>query len=187
LVFPANITGLAGAFVSVAEGAGAQLQNPAAVANRYAYDGHLWFDWDFSVDVLGVGTFLGPIATDFDNDGTRRANADNVLIGAVNFSWSLGALGLGLGSLFANHSVCLDANATDCGPAERIDYMDGVIGLTAAYAFWQGQILTGAQLEISGAELTVAGDEEGSPTLKEGLGFGAGALYRPLDSIGFWH
>ncbi|MEM6734086.1 MAG: hypothetical protein AAF658_21165, partial [Myxococcota bacterium] len=53
---PANILAQGGAYIGVADGVAGVKFNPASVANRFAYNGDEYWDWDWNVDftVLGV-------------------------------------------------------------------------------------------------------------------------------------
>jgi hypothetical protein len=186
-----RLLGIAGAYVSVAEGAEGITRNPAAAVSKDPR-----FLSNLNVDFGAAMHFLAPWsvrAQDWDNDGRR----DQVDGGPFNFLGSqviylAGSIryknvGLGLGADLQNYvTQRFDIAGNEIGGFN--------VGLVHAFgslagSFWQDQILVGLGVESTSAIFAYF-ENRG---LKESLGyhgFGAqfGALWRPKDEnyrIGF--
>lgn len=159
---PAMSIGLGGVAIGLAQGSGAQRFNPAAVVNRYAYTGDVWFDWDWALDWLNVGAG-GGTDVDLENNGRASTASDsvNVLSAAVNLIF--GRFGVGL--TFAGFTYGLETL--------EVTALDG--SLTLGYAFLEGELLVGVEIRAPFVNLETAGEQVrlASP------GWSLGVLWRP--------
>ncbi len=106
IIAPSNIIGMGGAAQALATGSGAILQNPAAMAVRYDYNGVRYFDWDFSFDVLLSGGH-----NDVENSGQNTGQSLQVVEASLGFNF--GKLGLGVALDSQSTNVCA-ARASSC-------------------------------------------------------------------------
>lgn len=167
LIAPAHIVGMGGAFVSIAEGSGAQQLNPAAVATRSPHNANQVFDWDWALDflVVGPGTNEG---VDFENSGRRGKSNDELIVWSGGISFVADEFGFGL-SASSQSIELLDSGVT---------YGASVVALSAGYNFLGGQLTTGAGLMLAGASVDL--DTTNFVELN-GFGFTAGAVARPQN------
>lgn len=177
VIAPVRIVGMAGAHLAIAEGSGAQLGNPAAVANRLAYTNNTWYDWDFSFDYLGLGTGSGPIDTDVYNAGAAKINADEITTAILTLAFVWGRLGVGGAVAVDAYEACIGGG--DCPQSRRFEQSSGTFALTLGYAFAEGDVVLGGQVRTLTASFVVGGDSSGSPPLENTIGATLGALWRP--------
>jgi hypothetical protein len=178
----ARVTGLAGAYVAIAEGIDGDIQTPVAPAVRTAYSvDHFEFE-------LGLGLTL-PIAittTDFFNTGRERtqlSNADNkgflFVTPAVNLAF--GNFGVGLTFELQNYSLVRSAAQGVRQDEFSAQFLVG--HLQAANRFFDGQLVLGAGLRV--LELDVNNPQAPSGETKlfttVGAGVELGALLAPTD------
>lgn len=162
---PAQIVGMGGAVTSLAAGAGAQIFNPAAIANRYEYNPDSFFDWDFEID--GFFTRIIPFRLDLENNGiVNDQGGDDVAEISTALALNFGRLGVGFNASIVNYSFA------DQGRS----YTAYMISPTAGYNFFDGQLVVGG-----GAQFALATLEEQVDLLRlMGVGFTGGAIYRPV-------
>lgn len=163
---PAQIVGMGGAVTSMAAGAGAQIFNPAAVANRYEYNPDSFFDWDFEID--GFFTRVIPFRLDLENNGlvSTQSGGDDVAEISTALSLNFGRLGVGFNASAVTYSFA------DQGRS----YTAFMISPTAGYNFFDGQLVVGG-----GAQLALATLKEQVDLLRlMGIGLTGGAIYRPV-------
>lgn len=162
---PAQIVGMGGAVTSLAAGAGAQVFNPAAIANRYEYNPDEFFDWDFEVD--GFFTQLVPFRLDLENNGIRNdTGGDDVAEISAALSLNFGRLGVGF------NASAISYEFADAGRS----YTAFMVAPTVGWNFFDGQLVVGG-----GGQLAMATLEEQVDLLRlTGFGFTGGAIYRPV-------
>jgi len=170
----ANVLAMGGAYIAAVEGAGAQQVNPAGVANRFAYERDRWYAWDFSFATLLVGTG-GAKAVDVENNGrlaTPTSNS-NIIVGALGAAW--GSLGLGFTVSTQTNNFCNEGQG-NCPPGQVLTYEATTGGLTAGWAFLNGQLISGARLNIVGLQL-----KRDNEQFANFAGFGGvfGAVWQP--------
>jgi hypothetical protein len=181
LIAPVNIVGMGGAHLSVAEGSAAQAWNPAAIANRYPYDGNDWFTWDWSLDYMGLGTGSGAIRTDLDNDGRAESAAGGIFAASASLGLNFGRFGLGMMVRGQTYDICLDPAAKSCGERERFEYEDLVGHFSLGYAFLDGQLLVGTQLVVVSSDITTRSKSDPEIEITEGAALDVGAVLRPYE------
>jgi len=177
----ARVTGLAGAYVAIAEGIDGDIQTPVAPAVRTLYSvDH--FDFE-----LGLGLTL-PVAvttTDFFNTGhqhTQLANSDQrgflFVTPAINLAW--GDFGVGLTLELQNYSL-LRSGATATTRRDAFDAQFLVGHLQAANRFFGGQLVLGGGIRVLELDVNNPNAPSGESNLftTVGLGVEAGALWAP--------
>lgn len=182
-----RLMALSGAYVAIAEGVEGLFRNPASVASKNEF-----IRSDFAIDFAGTMHFLFPGSTlqqDWDNDGFPEQKdglvtnlGTQVFYGAVSFRYK--NFGLGAGFDLQNFI------SSERRPGESFDRIFNVMWLhlsvSAAYAFWNDQILVGLGIETThalfgysekpdGALLPPITDSEGY----HGWGAQVGAVWRP--------
>lgn len=185
-VLSANrVTGLAGAFVAIADGVEGSAMNPAATAARVPYSyGH--FDYD-----LGVGiTFPSAIQnTDFWNSGHRTELPKSKSFGFLFFNLALqlqfGAWGFGLSTDFQQYSLLRGVAPADNARQDRLAAQVAIGHVQVAHSFLDGQLLLGLGLRTTGLSVkqegptSVASSEELFSTV--GVGLEGGMIWQPTD------
>jgi hypothetical protein len=176
-----RVTGLAGAFVAIAEGVDGNTQNPASPAVRSPYSRD-HFDYD-----LGVGiTFPSTISnTDFFNSGKRTdigqpEQSGFVFLGiAVNLTF--GRWGFGLTTDLQNYNL----NRAEDASGAQGDQLNGQIAvghLLLAHSFADGQLAVGVgarTLALDVNSQSARGDQTLFSTV--GAGFETGFVWKPND------
>jgi hypothetical protein len=173
-----RVTGIAGAYVAIAEGIDGNTQTPVSPAVRpvYSYD---YFDYD-----LGVGLTLTSVLrnTDFFNTG-RNTSLDARQTGFVFITPALnltyGSLGFGL-TLELQH---YDLSQTDPLTQDRhklgADFLTGHMQL--AYSFFDQQLTLGLGARVVSLSLSDLTTEQHELFSTEGVGAELGVLLRPND------
>lgn len=151
LIAPSNVVGMGGAFIAIAEGSAGMQFNPAAVANRYHYNGDQWFDWDFTIDWLNVGA--GASGADVFRDGRegtgRQGNQGQATLLTAGFGLMFGRLGVGLQLSNQELSFCRSGGSGGADPCALAKLTTQRGGFAVGYNFWDGELVAG--LQISGA------------------------------------
>lgn len=162
---PAQIVGMGGAVSSLAAGAGAQIFNPAAIANRYEYNPDEFFDWDFEID--GFFTQIVPWRLDLENNGiTDDTGGDHVAEISAALALNFGRLGVGFNASAISYEFADEGRS----------YTAFTLAPTVGWNFFDGQLVVGG-----GAQLAMATLEEQVDLLRlSGFGFTGGAIYRPV-------
>lgn len=167
-----RVTGLAGAYVAIAEDVDGNLQNPASPANRPFFSVS-YFDW-----WLGLGaTFPGAIEKlDFFNSGQvtdlKSATSGVVfLTPAMNLQWGP----WGIGVTFGISSFGMGGGDADDSELDAL-FVDNRVQV--ARTFFEGQLVAGLGLRTLGMELS---DATSGDALFSSRGSGAevGLLLRP--------
>jgi hypothetical protein len=178
----ARVTGLAGAYVAIAEGIDANIQTPVAPAVRgYSID---HFDYE-----LGLGiTFPSTLeSSDFFNTGRKQtqlpaSQGPIVFVSpAANLQW--GDFGVGVTLELQNYSLSRAGDAADGTKADEISARFAVTHLQAAHRFFNGQLALGAGLRILTLDvINAAGNIETQNLFAStGFGFELGALVMPIE------
>jgi hypothetical protein len=173
-----RVTGLAGAYVAIAEDVDGDLQNPASPAIRPYYSVDHFDYW------LGVGlTFPSALArTDFFNTGrqTELQNADTsflFLTPALNLQW--GAFGLGLTAELQNYQL----EETSRGDDTKLGALVVTTHIQAAYAMLDHQLTFGYGVRLLSLSILKGGNSAtGQPIFtSSGIGIEVGVLVSPTD------
>jgi hypothetical protein len=179
VVNSSRVTGLGGAYVGVAEGADGHLINPSSLAVRYPYTLDDWFDWDFAFSTLND---LQQDGNQIDRSG-RKGSYDNAFFLEAGVAFRLGRLGLGLQFQSQSYDVAYD----EPGARLRYNFSLSYLGLGAAYAFWDGELvigalLTGGNAELIQEEVQIEGEEAGpaESIRHSGGGINVSALWAPV-------
>jgi hypothetical protein len=178
-----RVTGLAGAYVAIAEGVDGNAHNPAAPAVRlpYSYD---YFDYD-----LGFGfTFPSSIeGSDFFNSGTRtnlpRSEQSGFVFLDVAANLQFGAWGFGFTTGLQQYSLDRSAGATQ--QQDTLTAQFGIGHLIAAHAFDDHQLMLGLGTRttaLSIVKLNATGSQGPEEVVTmTSAGFEVGALWRPNE------
>jgi hypothetical protein len=185
-VLSANrVTGLAGAFVAIADGVEGSAMNPAANAARLPYSyGH--FDYDVGIGV----TFPSAIEnTDFFNSGHRTELPKSKTFGFLFFNLALqlqfGTWGFGLSTDFQQYSLLRGVDPQDNARRDRLAAQIALGHLQIAHAFLDNQLLVGLGLRTTGLSVnregptSIASQQELFSTV--GVGFESGVIWQPTD------
>lgn len=179
-----RVTGLAGAYVAIAEGIDGDVQNPAAPAVRVPYStDHFEFE-------LGLGLTLPATltSTDFFNTGRERTELGNThqqgfvfVTPALNLVW--GDFGLGATLELQNYSLARTDVTAQNGRQEELTADFAVLHLQAAHRFDHGNIVAGVGLRVLRLDVTNPSAANGQTALftTSGLGVELGALWMPND------
>jgi hypothetical protein len=176
-----RVTGLAGAFVAMAEGVDGDSQNPASPAVRTPYSRE-HFDYD-----LGIGlTFPSTVSnTDFFNSGKRTdigqpEQSGFVFLGiAVNLTF--GRWGFGVTTDLQNYNL----NRADDALGRQGDQLNGQIAvghLQLAHSFADGELAVGIgarTLALDVNSQSAGGEQTLFSTV--GAGFETGFVWKPSD------
>jgi len=176
-----RVTGLAGAFVAMAEGVDGDSQNPAAPAVRFPYSRD-YFDYD-----LGVGiSFPGARSnTDFFNskNGVTGRQSDFLFL---NFALNLqfGPWGVGITSDVQQYSLDRTESVDPAVSRDQLSSQVVVGRLQLAYAFADHQLVVGVgnrtgQMSINNQSASDPAERDLFTTL--GSGMEAGFVWKPND------
>lgn len=170
VIGPAKVVGMGGAYVSVAEGAGAIELNPAAVAARALYNADLSFDWDWSLD---GNTSLGDLDPENNRLGRPEGHEAGMISSALSFQ--IGVFGVG---------------ATLSGTTLRLDELEittAQLAVSTGFNLLEGQIVVGGQLLLASAGVRTGGTKAFDHL---GVGLAFGGLARPKGEpfrFGFYY
>lgn len=170
VIAPARVVGMGGAAQALAVGSGGILANPAAIANRYDYNGNARYDWDFSFDAL---TSSGN--SDIENAG-RNTGGERVSAIAASIGLNLRRLGIGLAFDIQPTRTC-PVGVTRCKDSESLQMTPSLTMLSFAYNFLDGDLVAGLALIVPAASFSVRG-ESASPSYV-GTAFAGGIIVRP--------
>jgi hypothetical protein len=181
----ARVTGLAGAYVAIAEGTDGDVQTPVAPAVRTAYSlDH--FDYELGLGVTLPATLT---STDFFNTGHTRTQLSDAnqkgfvfVTPALNLVW--GRFGVGATLELQSYSLGRQSDAAPGARADELTADFAVIHVQAASLFEHGQLGVGAGVRVLTLDVSSQGGTEGSHDLfsTTGAGFELGALYMPTGS-----
>lgn len=167
-----RVTGLAGAYVGVAEGLAGLPVNPAAVAQRRR---HLDRGWDLEGHLTWYAPQLNEVARqDLDNDGAL----DGTLVGRANLQLGVGGQAGRLGGAILGRAWVAGASRAAGG---RLEASIEDVSLGAGWSGWRDAVVIGASLTAwrgvlrrygpDGVETARLEYERATPRL--------GALWRP--------
>lgn len=172
-----RVTGLAGAYVAIAEDVDGDLQNPAAPAVRPFFS-YTHFDY-----WLGFGlTFPATLAnTDFFNSGSKTniANGPDSFVfftPAVNLQW--GELGIGANVELQNYA--LSKSAESGTPSSGISATIPTIHLQVAHGFRQNQLVLGGGVRIVSISIRDTLTHR-ADFVSTGTGLEFGGVWKPHD------
>lgn len=147
VVAPSRIVGMGGAFVSIAEGAGAYDLNPAAAGIRHRHNKDELWDWDFALEAI-----VSPRdSADFENSRRSTSRIDDLTVGYASLGFVAEQFGFGVAISASSLEVKESADATP------IVLTGGTLSVDAAYNFMDGQLVMGGGLYFGSA--TAARDE----------------------------
>jgi hypothetical protein len=152
VVSSGRAVGLGGAFVGIAEGAEAHLDNPASFATRPHHAANGWFDWDIGLSWFNV---VGDSA-DLDMSGAR-GNAAGVTLLQGGFNLKFGRFGVGVHVM--THDYTLNALG-GTSAADSLHYKSTFGGIGLGYAFLDGELTLGWVLSTGNASLGYEGKPE---------------------------
>lgn len=184
VVAGARVTGLAGAYVAIAEGIDGDVQNPVTPAVRPPYSvDH--FDYDLGLGALLPATLT---STDFFNTGHARTKLSDAqqqgfvfVTPSANLTW--GDFGVGATLEFQTYSLLRGAATAANARADEFDAEFLISHFQAAQVFAHGDIVLGAGLRIVSLDVRNPAAPAGQTDLFTSTGAGAelGALYKPVD------
>lgn len=180
-----RVTGLAGAFVAIAEGTDGSAQNPAAVAHRSA-----WSRNYFDIDV-GLGVTLSSTIPDSDlfNSGKRvfdtSGGDQSFVFASLAANLQFGHWGFGLSVDLQDYSLRRGTTPAGGQQEDELAATVTITHATGAYGFMDGQVLVG----VGTRSITLNVDNRNAPAGGEddlfgavGYGYQAGVLVRPNGS-----
>ena len=177
----ARVTGLAGAYVAIAEGIDADIQTPVAPAVRTLYSVD-----HFELEVgLGLTLPVTLTTTDFFNTGRQRTELGNVdqsgfvfVTPAINLAW--GDFGVGVTLELQNYSL-LNTTTNTATRNASFDAQFLVGHLQAANRFFDGQLVLGGGLRVLELDVNNPSAPSGQTKLftTVGVGVEAGVLWAP--------
>jgi hypothetical protein len=176
-----RVTGLAGAYVAIAEGTDGNIQTPVAPAVRTAYSlDH--FDYELALGITLPATLT---STDFFNTGRDRTQLSDAnqkgfvfVTPALNLVW--GRFGLGGTVELQNYSLSREKDTPTAG-SDRLSALFTVAHVQAASLFGNDQLAVGVGLRILNLDVTTQGAALGDRALfsSGGAGVELGALFMP--------
>ncbi|HVJ17798.1 MAG TPA: hypothetical protein VM686_20390 [Polyangiaceae bacterium] len=176
-----RVTGLAGAFVAMAEGVDGDLQNPASPAVRFPYS-RSFFDYD-----LGVGiSFPGARSnTDFFNSSSGQTGLQSDFL-FVNFALNLqfGRWGFGLTTDLQQFSLDRSESADVGVRRDQLASQVAVARTQLAYGFADNQLVVGVgsrtgTLSVTNDSANQAAERDLFSTV--GAGIETGFVWKPND------
>lgn len=178
----ARVTGLAGAYVAIAEGTDGNIQTPVAPAVRTAYSlDH--FDYELSLGVTLPATLT---STDFFNTGRSRTQLSDAnqkgfvfVTPALNLVW--GKFGIGATAELQTYSLARSNDAPATAQLDQLSAQFAVVHIQTAAQFGGGQLAVGGGVRILDLDVTDQGPLAGNRALFSSVGAGVelGALYMP--------
>lgn len=183
VVAGARVTGLAGAYVAIAEGVDGDVQTPVAPAVRAPYSvDH--FDYELGLGLVLPATLT---STDFFNTGhgnTKLSNSEQqgfvFLTPAVNVAW--GGFALGATLEFQTYGLLRGASASANARPDQIDAEFSIGHFQAAQVFADGDLVLGAGVRVVNMDVRNPAAPAGQTELFTSTGVGAelGALWKPV-------
>lgn len=164
LVVPTRILGIGGAYVSIAEGAGAYDMNPASAAIRSRHNKDELWDWDFALEAV-----LTPRDSHDVENNQRDVDADvNSVLASIGFV----AEEFGFGLSIVGTSMTLNEEQA----SGVTDLSAGTFTAAAGYNLMDGQLVMGGGLVIGYGQADVDGVRLMNLV---GLGLTAGGVVMP--------
>ena len=125
LITSGRVIGMGGAFLAIAEGADAQLVNPAAYTMRAPHTINDWFDWDVALSWFNVGA-----EDDIDLDQSGRSAFEDAELVQMGFNLKFGRHGFGLLGVIQNYTISRTLDDAE----EQLVYGQSVVSIGYAYA-----------------------------------------------------
>jgi hypothetical protein len=178
IVGSSRLTGIAGAYVAIAEGTDGNTQTPVAPAVRTAYS-YDYFDYD-----LGVGLTMASVLrnTDFFNTG-RSTDLDARQSGLVFLTPALnltyGSFGIGLTLELQHYDVSQTDPSTNGRRKLGADFVTG--HLQVANSFFDQQLTLGIGARVVSLSLNDGSAGQQQLFSTEGVGAELGLLIRPNE------
>jgi hypothetical protein len=165
-----RIVGMGGAYTAIADGIAGAAWNPASFASRYNFELD-WWDWDLALSLFGPGVFG---QEDFFNNG-KGVGAEEFWFINVGLRLQFGRFGFGFDLRTHLYSMSVE------GEAVNITLLEGHTGV--AYAFWDGQLVTGLGARGANLDLTLPNAPSDDQELIHftDAGLEAGVLLRLAD------
>jgi hypothetical protein len=166
-----RVTGLAGAYVAIAEGVDGNPQNPASPAVRVPWS------FDHFDNDIGLSFSLPTVLSqgDFFNSGSDKSKDQQLFFLNVAVNLQLGTWGFGLTADLQQYG--LDRAIQNDGLRGQF----GLFHLIMANAFLEGQLLVGAGLRSVALSVVNTADNNNQLFSITGAGLEAGVLWRPND------
>jgi hypothetical protein len=169
-----RVTGLAGAYVAIAEDVDGDLQNPAAPAVRPFFS-YSHFDYWLGFGLTLPATLKG---VDFFNSGqaTSVQNAPDAFVffvPSLNLQWGE----LGVGATLEMSSYALSSQPVESGRAASVGASISTLHLQIAHGFFHNQLVAGAGARI--ASFSANNRENHASFGSNGNGYELGILYKP--------
>jgi hypothetical protein len=179
----ARATGLAGAYVAIAEGVDGNSQNPAspAVRNAWSVD---HFDYDVGIGLIFPGTLQDD---DFFNTGLRQTDLRHSDQQEFTFlspmaNVQLGHWGIGVGFELQRYGLQKRPAAAPGAPEELVRAQISVVRSLLARSLDDGQIVGGIGLDVLALDITDRDDvftRSGNIFTTRGVAFSGGLLWKP--------
>lgn len=142
VVSSGRVIGLGGAYIAVAEGADAQIVNPAAYAIRPAHAVDDWFDWDVALSWFNIGA-----KDDIDLDQSGRGAFEDAQLLQLGFNLKFGRHGFGL--LVAQQAYRISRQLDESDEALEYGQLIPSIGYAYAWDEWTfGAAIIGSNAQI---------------------------------------
>jgi hypothetical protein len=178
-----RVTGLAGAYVAIAEGVDGNAHNPAAPAVRTPYS-FSNFDYDLGLGVTVPSSIEG---SDFFNSGTRtdlpRSEQSGFVFLDLAANLQFGPWGAGLSTGLQQYSLDRSVDPTVV-QEDRLSAQFGVGHLIAAHAFDDHQLVLGAGVRTTALSVVnenAPAGEQNALFSMTAAGVEVGALWRPNE------
>ncbi len=178
----ARVTGLAGAYVAIAEGTDGDVQNPVAPAVRAPYSvDH--FDYDIGLSALLPGTLT---STDFFNTGHGKTQLSDAqqnsfvfVTPALNLQW--GGFAVGATLEFQTYSLLRSGSAQPNARPDEFDAEFLISHFQIAQVIGRGNLVVGGGLRVLNLDVRNPAAPAGQNNLftSRGMGGEVGMLWKP--------
>lgn len=174
--------GLGGAFVAIADDTEGIAINPASTAVRMPYS---WQDWDYGFGIdFAVGAWL-PKNDIYNQDGSESDDAEGQGQDVDQSTALFGSVAAQLNYKHAGLGISAEAQRNAASGEDRMQGVDtsfsanfGIVHLSLAYGFLDGQLLLGAGPRFVGMSFD---RKSGSGLLSTaGVGYEAGVIVKPI-------
>jgi hypothetical protein len=173
-----RVTGLAGAYVAIAEGVDGNPQNPAAPAVRVPWS-YSHFDYD-----LGLGFSLPTALSDGDffNSGGEAEEDEHLFFLNAAANLQFGSWGFGLTADLQQYGLNRNESGVQNTPNDELRGQFALLHLIVSRAFSDGQLLVGAGLRSTALSVVSQVDGKDRQLFSTGgAGLEAGILFRPNE------
>jgi hypothetical protein len=179
----ARATGLAGAYVAIAEGVDGNSQNPAAPAVRNAWSvDHV--DYDLAIGLIFPGTLQDD---DFFNTGLaetdlRHSDQQEFTFLSPMANVQIGDWGIGVGFELQRYGLQKRPAASPSAPEELVRAQISVVRSLLARSLDDGQLVGGIGFDVLALDITSRDDiftRSGNIFTTRGVAFSGGLLWKP--------